>query len=162
MIAASTLALSQRVVEKLTASGKLLGLAESCTGGLIGACLTAIPGSSRILALGHIVYSNASKTQFLSVRPNTIAEFGAVSEAVAQEMVQGLLTLNPTLDIGLSVTGIAGPSGGSKEKPVGTVYIGYQCRGMDAKIFAYHFLGDRAAIRAASVESALEILINQP
>ena len=115
--------LSAELVETGRARGKTLATAESCTGGLIGAAITSAPGSSSVFYGGIIAYHNAVKTGQLGVSPETIKTHGAVSQAVSEEMAAGCRArLN--VDIAVSVTGVAGPSGGSAEKPVGTVWIG--------------------------------------
>ena len=120
---AEIFSLSKNLVETARAQNKTLATAESCTGGLIGAAITATPGSSSVFYGGIIAYHNDVKISHLSVAPNSIETDGAVSEALAIQMAKGCRErLN--VDIAISVTGIAGPSGGSPEKPIGTVWIG--------------------------------------
>ena len=127
---------------------------ESCTGGMIGAVMTDRAGSSSIYAGGFITYSNELKTRLLGVPEPILDQYGAVSAAVAQAMVDGALA-NSGADIGVSVTGIAGPDGGSAEKPVGLVYIGCGVHGRPANVVKHHFTGDRASIRRQTVQAAL-------
>ncbi len=115
--------LHEAILRKLQSRGKTLSLAESCTGGYISHQLTTVPGSSATLMAGIVAYSNTAKINFLGVKAETIAQFGAVSQEVARQMVTGLLERTGT-DFGISVTGIAGPDGGTEDKPVGTVWIG--------------------------------------
>lgn len=134
-----------------------LATAESCTGGLIAAVLTTIAGSSDVLERGFVTYSNAAKIELLGVPAELIRERGAVSEPVAQCMAQGALA-HSHADIAVSVTGVAGPGGGSAEKPVGLVCIGLAQR--NGPTFSQHhvFPGDRTAIRAAAVEQAFVLI----
>lgn len=131
--------------------------AESCTGGLIGAALTDIPGSSAWYRGGVISYANDAKIRLLGVSAAILAARGAVSEEVALAMARGACEALGA-DIGLASTGIAGPDGGSPAKPVGTVWLGWAWRGgVQAKVF--HFSGDRAAVRAQAVQAALSGLL---
>lgn len=132
--------------------------AESCTGGLIAAAMTDRSGSSAVYERGYITYSNESKIEELGVKSETIECHGAVSEQTAAEMAQGALK-NSHADIALSVTGIAGPNGGTDEKPVGLVYIGIAQTNKDPAVMKNIFDGDRTSIRQATVEKALELLI---
>jgi len=133
--------------------------AESCTGGLVAGAITAIPGASEVLACGFVTYSNAAKTALLGVPAGVISAVGAVSEAVARRMAAGA-RLRADADFAISVTGIAGPGGGSAAKPVGTVWFGLASR--DGKVLTRHkvFTGDRDQIRAASVIFGLELLLS--
>ena len=131
--------------------------AESCTGGMIAAACTDLAGSSAWFERGFITYSNAAKTELLGVDAALIAEHGAVSEQVARAMAQGAI-LRSNAQVAVAVTGIAGPSGGSKDKPVGTVWFGWSVAGevtSECRVFA----GDRAAVRAATVDYALQNLL---
>lgn len=149
--------LSCNVIEKL--AGKTLVTAESCTGGGIGAALTAIPGSSAVYKGGIICYTNWVKQNILGVGESTLAEFGAVSEAVALQMAKGARNVLQA-DIALSVTGLAGPSGDEYGNPVGTVFIGY-CD--EQKVYAkkFCFAGDREAVRTQAINAALKIVLNE-
>jgi nicotinamide-nucleotide amidase len=132
--------------------------AESCTGGLVGACLTAIPGSSQVVDCGFITYSNESKTRLLGVPRDAVADHGAVSDIVAAAMAEGALAQSEA-DVAIAVTGIAGPDGGSKEKPVGLVYLALAHTDRDAMVKRYVFAGTRTDIRRATVAAALELLL---
>lgn len=125
--------LEEVVVREMTARGLTLATAESCTGGLIADRITDVPGASAVLSHGYITYANAAKTSLLSVREDSLARHGAVSEEVCREMVEGALSQSGA-DIAVAVTGIAGPDGGSDEKPVGTVYIGIAQKGKDTRV----------------------------
>jgi nicotinamide-nucleotide amidase len=127
--------LSQAILQKLDSLSKTLSLAESCTGGFISREITSIPGSSRSYLGGVVPYSNSLKTKLLGVKPSTLEQFGAVSEETVREMVSGLI-LHLGSDFGLATSGIAGPDGGTPEKPVGTVWIAW---GSTEKIEAKKF-----------------------
>lgn len=135
-----------------------LATAESCTGGLIAGAITAIAGSSAVLDRGFVTYSNAAKTEMLGVPAALIRDVGAVSQAVAQHMAAGAKQ-QAQVGIAVSVTGIAGPDGGSAEKPVGTVWFGLANRHGEVTTHHMLFPGDRDAIRAASVDYALTLLL---
>jgi nicotinamide-nucleotide amidase len=138
------------------ARGLTLASAESCTGGMVGAALTDVAGSSDVYERGVITYSNAAKTALLGVRPETLDAFGAVSEEVAREMAEGLLARAP-VDIAVSVTGIAGP-GGSEHKPEGRVCFGLATKaGCRAETVDFGALG-RDAVRIAARDRALELI----
>jgi nicotinamide-nucleotide amidase len=130
--------------------------AESCTGGMIAAAITDIAGSSDVFDRGFVTYSNEAKSQ-LGVPADLIAQHGAVSVHVAREMAAGALK-HSKADVAVAVTGIAGPGGGSDAKPVGLVYLAVARRGADPAIERHQFHGDRAEIREATVERALEML----
>jgi nicotinamide-nucleotide amidase len=132
--------------------------AESCTGGGLAQAITEISGSSTWFDRGFITYSNRSKVQMLQVKQQSLDEYGAVSQQVAIEMVDGAL-LNTVADLAVSVTGIAGPGGGSEQKPVGTVYIASKIRGKKGVCELKHFLGDRAQVRKQAIQSALVLCI---
>lgn len=145
----------EKVVGSLLSTGKLtLSVAESCTGGLIGQRLTRIPGSSDYFERGLITYSNRSKVELLNVSEETLTTWGAVSAEVAEQMAHGVREKSRT-DVGLSVTGIAGPTGGTPEKPVGTVYIGLA---VPENIIAHRFLfrGAREMIQKMAAQTALD------
>jgi len=135
----------------------MLATAESCTGGLVAAALTAIAGSSDVFERGFVTYSNAAKETLLGVPAALIATDGAVSEKVAREMAAGAIR-NSAADLAVSVTGVAGPGGGSPEKPVGLVWIGAARRAGEVRAERHFFSGDRTAVRAASVAAALALL----
>jgi nicotinamide-nucleotide amidase len=136
----------------------MLATAESCTGGLIAAILTEVPGSSDVFERGFVTYSNAAKTALLGVLPELLAECGAVSEEVARAMAMGAISLSPA-SIAVAVTGVAGPGGGSEAKPVGLVYIFAAKRGGKASHCELR-LGDigRSQIRRASVDAAFDLI----
>ena len=148
--------LLQVIAGMLTACGKTLAVAESCTGGLLAKKITDLPGSSDWFAAGVVSYSNDSKTALLGVPEALIASHGAVSEEVAESMAQGVRK-NCNADYALAITGIAGPTGGNKEKPVGTVYIA-SAFGESPQASRFNFYGDREQIRHRSVVKACEIL----
>lgn len=136
----------------------MLATAESCTGGLIAATCTDLAGSSAWLERGFVTYSNAAKTDMLGVPPELIATHGAVSEPVARAMASGALQ-HSHAQVALSVTGIAGPSGGSPDKPVGTVWFGWATPG-GVWSEVQRFDGDRATVRAATAQHSLQRLVN--
>jgi nicotinamide-nucleotide amidase len=138
--------------------GLTLASAESCTGGLVAGLITSIPGSSDAFERGFVTYSNAAKAECLGVDSGLLLRFGAVSAEVAAAMAEGLLRNSPA-DVAISITGIAGPAGGSAAKPVGLVYFGLARRGGDAATLEKRF-GDRgrAEVRAAAVEVAVDLL----
>jgi len=134
----------------------MMAAAESCTGGLISAACTELAGSSVWFERGFVTYSNAAKTELLGVDDALIAAHGAVSEAVARAMVQGAIG-HSRAQVAVAVTGVAGPTGGSMGKPVGTVWFGLMVDGRLSSELK-HFDGDRAAVRAATVRHALQRL----
>jgi nicotinamide-nucleotide amidase len=135
----------------------MLATAESCTGGLIAAALTAIAGSSDVVDRAFVTYSNDAKTQMIAVPMSLIDAYGAVSEEVARAMAEGALARSRAA-IAVSVTGVAGPSGGSVEKPVGLVCFGLARTAKPAFSERHVFPGDRTAIRAASVDHAFKMI----
>jgi nicotinamide-nucleotide amidase len=137
--------------------GWMLATAESCTGGLIAAACTDLPGSSDWFERGFVTYSNEAKSELLGVGADAIARHGAVSEAVVRAMAQGAVD-HSRAQVGVAVTGIAGPGGASPNKPVGTVWFGFLVGGQLASEVR-RFDGDRAAVRAATVRHALEQLV---
>jgi nicotinamide-nucleotide amidase len=147
--------LAMDLVRKLSAAGQTVATAESCTGGGIAEALTAVPGSSACFGFGVVSYSNAAKESLLGVGADTLREHGAVSEAVVREMAAGALELSGA-DLAVAVSGVAGPGGGTAEKPVGTVWFAWALRGRATEAAVHHLAGDRAAIRAACVRLALE------
>ena len=146
--------LARKLGERLKAKGALLVSAESCTGGWAAQAVTAIAGSSEWFERGFVTYSNAAKEEMLGVRHETLARHGAVSEETAREMVLGALE-HSRGTISLAITGIAGPTGGSAAKPVGTVCFAWARKGHAAIAETRHFSGDRDAVRRQSVEHAL-------
>ncbi len=137
--------------------GWMLATAESCTGGMIAAACTDLAGSSAWFERGFVTYSNESKTELLGVDASLIAEHGAVSEEVARAMAQGAVS-HSRAQVAVAVTGVAGPTGGSPAKPVGTVWFGFQINGQLTSEVR-HFGGDRAAVRQATLQHALQRLL---
>jgi nicotinamide-nucleotide amidase len=139
----------------LKARGWMLATAESCTGGWIGQCVTMVPGSSEWFDRGFITYTNAAKAEMLGVRKETLQAHGAVSEQTVREMAHGALERSRS-DVAVAVSGVAGPGGGSAEKPVGTVCIGWAVRDATSCVTTLWLEGDRDAVRRQSVVAALE------
>lgn len=149
----STDALCGRLAGALRDKGWMLAVAESCTGGLLAAACTELPGSSDWFERGFVTYSNEAKTESLGVDPALVRQHGAVSEPVARAMAFGAVR-HSRAQVAVAVTGIAGPTGGSAGKPVGTVWFGYMVQGQLTSE-TRRFDGDRAAVRAATVDHAL-------
>lgn len=149
-------AVVERVGDRLIARGERLVLAESCTGGMVTARVTDRPGASRFLVAGLVAYSNEAKESLLGVRQETLIAHGAVSEAVALEMLDGARRRTGA-EAAIAVTGIAGPDGGTPEKPVGTVWIG-AALGAETRARLFRFDGDRAEVREAATDAALGLL----
>jgi nicotinamide-nucleotide amidase len=146
------------LLDKLKAAGLMVATAESCTGGMIVAALTDIAGSSAVVDRGFVTYSNEAKTEMLGVPANLIATHGAVSEPVALAMAEGALG-HSNADIAVSVTGVAGPDGGSEAKPVGTVHFGCSRKGHSTVHSHRLFDGmSRAEVRKASVTHAFKLI----
>ncbi len=142
------------LVELLRKKNKTLATAESCTGGLIGGAITSVPGASEVYGFGFITYANEAKERILGVRHETLAAHGAVSPETAAEMAAGARKAGGA-DIAVAVTGIAGPGGGTPEKPVGLVYVGVASeRGV--RTVKLNLSGDRDAVRRRTVERALD------
>ena len=157
-MSAETQALARTVLALCEARGIMLATAESCTGGMIAAALTDIAGSSTVVDRGFVTYSNESKQDMLGVKAETLARFGAVSAETAREMAEGALA-HSRAGIAVSVTGIAGPGGGSAEKPVGLVWFGLAQAGQpvhsEHRVFKN---ADRAEVRQAACRHALQML----
>ena len=149
--------LAKELLKILGQQGRKLAVAESCTGGLLAAAITDIPGSSAIFERGFVTYSNQAKIDSLGVRPETITAFGAVSTETAAEMARGVQTVAQT-ELALAITGIAGPSV-SENKIVGLVYIAF-ADSLSCTVTENYFTGDRSSIRYASVCKALEIMLD--
>lgn len=147
-------ALAEKLGARLKARKQKLVTAESCTGGWAAQAVTAVAGSSNWFERGFVTYSNAAKEEMLGVRHATLEKHGAVSEQTAREMALGALK-HSRGTIALAITGIAGPSGGSAAKPVGTVCFAWARKGHDASAETRHFSGGRDAVRRQSVEHAL-------
>ena len=152
--------LAERLGALLLERGECLAAAESCTGGWLAQSVTAIAGSSAWFDRGFVTYSNAAKVDMLGVPESTLERHGAVSEAVARAMAQGVLA-HSRADWSVAITGIAGPSGGSPEKPVGTVCFAWGRKDGGCEAQTCHFSGDRAAVREQSVCYALNGLIER-
>ena len=148
--------MEEKIVELMKKNGLTLGAAESCSGGMLSAKLIGVPGISEVYRAGLVTYSNEAKHNLLGVSNATLEQFGAVSEETAREMVAGTLKATES-DYAVAITGIAGPGGGSKEKPVGLVYIA--CGNANTITVSRNlFDGDREAVRQASCVRALEML----
>ena len=145
--------INQAVAAFLIDKSLMLSTAESCTGGLIAAACTDLAGSSAWFERGFVTYSNAAKTELLGVPAELIASHGAVSEPVVRAMAAGAVA-HSHAHVAVAVTGVAGPTGGSPDKPVGTVWLGWNVGG-HITTECCHFAGDRAAVRAATVQRAL-------
>ena len=150
--------LSENLAKLLLQQEKCVAVAESCTGGWLAKCLTDIAGSSVWFERGFVSYSNASKQDMLGVSADTLAQQGAVSEAVVREMARGVLARTPA-DYAVAISGIAGPGGGTPDKPVGTVCFAWAARDGFNSVATCRFAGDREAVRLQSVRHALEQLI---
>ncbi len=152
--------LANRVIQANIAANRLVAVAESCTGGMVSAALTGIAGSSAVVDRGFVTYSNEAKSEMLGVDPHIIAANGAVSEIVAREMAVGALQ-HSRADIAVSITGIAGPGGGSEEKPVGTVMFGRAMKRQTPESWHKAFGAElsRADIRDQAALFALELLL---
>jgi nicotinamide-nucleotide amidase len=148
----------ETLARSLKARGWMLAAAESCTGGLIAAACTALAGSSDWFERGFVTYSNAAKTELLGVSAALIERHGAVSAEVASAMAEGALARSRA-QIAVAVTGIAGPSGGTPAKPVGTVWLAVAAAGQSAQVWHLQLQGDRASVRAQTVDRALQALI---
>jgi nicotinamide-nucleotide amidase len=156
----NTLTLAQAALDACRARGWRLATAESCTGGLVAAALTAIAGSSDVVERGFVTYSNEAKSELLGVPPEVIAAHGAVSAETAAAMAEGALTRAP-VDLAVSIAGVAGPGGGSPEKPVGLIHCGLARRGKSPRTERRVFPGDRAAVRDAALRLALDLLADE-
>ncbi|NLK00455.1 MAG: CinA family protein [Clostridia bacterium] len=154
-----TFKITKDIGEILIKGKKSIALAESCTGGLIASLITDVPGSSKYFGYGIISYSNEAKTKLLGVKKDTLRDYGAVSKETAQEMALGVRKISSS-DYGLSVTGIAGPGGGSSDKPIGLVYVGFSsnkgesCQRLDLE-------GNRQEIRLKTADLALNYLLEK-
>ena len=146
--------LSAELGELLTEKNLLFTSAESCTGGWVGQSVTGVPGSSKWYGTGFITYSNTAKTKVLGVKKETLRNYGAVSEEVVCEMVEGADSLSNS-QLGVAISGIAGPGGGTKERPVGTVCIAWLREGEEVHSTTELFSGNRNEVRYATVECAL-------
>ena len=149
----------QNLASNLSTQNLKVTCAESCTGGLLAANLTRLPGSSAWFDMGFVTYSNEAKQQMLNVNPTTLAHYGAVSEEVVREMALGAL-ISSKADYALSISGIAGPAGGSEDKPIGLVWFGLASK---KRIWAESktFNGDRDQVHAQAVQHAVQLLLSK-
>lgn len=160
MFPADITTLAEAVVAAARRAGLMVTTAESCTGGLVAGAITAVPGSSEALERGFVTYSNAAKATMLGVAPDLIDIHGAVSEPVARAMAMGAVAMSDA-EVSVAITGVAGPGGGSEDKPVGLVH--FAASGPQGTIHQARQFGDigRGAVRAASVRVALEMLLER-
>lgn len=150
--------LTQQIGQLLKSKNLMLATAESCTGGEVAQIITSVPGSSGWFERGFVTYSNAAKTEMLGVKPTTITNYGAVSEQTAREMAEGALH-HSHADVSLAITGIAGPGGGTVDKPVGTVWLAWAGKKFPTETECKFFSGDRLAVRDAAAQFGLQRLI---
>jgi nicotinamide-nucleotide amidase len=151
--------LARRVGETLAQRKLMLATAESCTGGWVAQVVTAVPGSSQWFDRGFVTYSNASKQEMLGVSAETLERFGAVSVETAKEMAEGALNRSHA-QITLAISGVAGPGGGTAQKPVGTVCFAWAAAGRTVVTHTAHFIGDRTAVRWQAVTQALQGILD--
>lgn len=150
---------AEQLVQELRQRSRWIATAESCSGGLLAAAITDVSGSSEVFGYGLVTYSNQAKTELLQVPQRLLQEHGAVSKETAAAMTEGLLRLSGA-DLALSTTGIAGPTGGSTEKPVGLVYI--SCASPRGSVVEKHnFAGSREQVRQQTVQAALQLALHQ-
>lgn len=150
------MSVEEKIVTLLESKGYHITTAESCTGGLLAGRLLDVAGASTVFNEGYITYANEAKERLVGVSHDTLSQYGAVSHQTAAEMALGACNVSGA-EVALSTTGIAGPGGGSKEKPVGLIYIGCAVKG-DVKVKECRFDGDRTANRKGAVEEALQFL----
>ena len=149
----------KKIIKLLVKKKLKISFAESCTGGLLSSAITSVNGSSKVFTLGLVVYSDKSKVNILKISKNIIKRYGAVSEQICLAMVQNLSKISKT-NISLSITGIAGPNGGTKKKPVGLVYVGIK-RGNKIKVKKYLFKNKgRAYIQKSAVNKSLGLILS--
>lgn len=148
--------LEEEVVTLLTERGLTMTTAESCTGGMIASRIVNVPGVSAVFKAGFVTYANEAKSRLIGVKEETLLTYGAVSRQTAGEMAKGAAAAAEA-DVSVSVTGIAGPDGGTKEKPVGLVYIGCFVQGV-LTVEEYHFHGSRRENRESAAEAALQLV----
>jgi nicotinamide-nucleotide amidase len=160
MFSSKLIDLAEDVISSCQNNNLQLATAESCTGGLIAGCLTAVSGASDVLHYGYVTYTNQAKINILGVSASILREHGAVSELVSRTMADGALKSGDA-NIAVSVTGIAGPSGGSDKKPVGLVHIAVARTDYETLHERHLFEGDRQAIRQQTIAAALELLLSQ-
>ena len=150
--------LARALLDSCTENRLMIATAESCTGGWVAKTLTDLPGSSAIFDRGFVTYSNEAKMELLNVPATTLDRWGAVSQQTVIAMTQGALR-HSRANLAVAISGIAGPGGGTEDKPVGSVWIAWQQRDRDPISLLHHFDGDRDAVRAQSVTTALEGLL---
>lgn len=148
----------EKLVELLLREQMTITTAESCTGGLLAGTLINVSGISAVYEEGYVTYANKSKQKLLGVKTETLDKYGAVSSQTAREMAEGAAK-EAGADVSIAVTGIAGPDGGTAEKPVGLVYIGCYVKGV-TEIIECHFRGDRYQVRSQTVERAMELALD--
>jgi nicotinamide-nucleotide amidase len=152
--------LTKNIISACKSNNLRLATAESCTGGLIAGCLTAVSGASDVLHHGYVTYANQAKINLLGIPASILGEHGSVSEPVSRAMAEGAIK-SEDANIAVSVTGIAGPGGGSHEKPVGLVHISVARTDYETLHERHVFDGDRNAVRLQTIEAALELLLRQ-
>ncbi len=150
---------AKKLVEALIKANMHISFCESCTGGMLSAALTEIPGSSAVFDMGFVTYANEAKNKLIGVNKALLDTYGAVSEEVAKAMAEGVVRVSGA-DIGVSITGIAGPDGGSEEKPVGLVYIG-MCFEGKVVVTKNNFSGSRQQIREKAMNIALSMALDE-
>ncbi len=160
MSSAWSSALSEQVLDACRRADLKVATAESCTGGMVAAALTDIAGSSDVVERGFVTYSNEAKAELLGVPKRALVRHGAVSEPVARAMAEGAVA-HSRADLAVGITGVAGPGGGTDEKPVGLVHFASARRGGETLAEHHVFEGDRAAVRQAAVRRALEMLLER-
>jgi nicotinamide-nucleotide amidase len=160
MFPEETLVKAQKLLEVCNEKGLRVSTVESCTGGLISGCLTAVPGSSNVVDRTFVTYTNEAKIEMVCVPALLLDEVGAVSEEVACAMAEGALN-NSNADVTGSVTGIAGPGGGTETKPVGLVHMAAARKGYETLHLQYIFEGDRNAVRLQSVNTVIDLMLRQ-
>jgi len=148
---------AERLLQNCREKGLTIAFAESCTGGLIGGLLTSVSGASDVVLRGFVTYDNIAKKELLNVPQELLDQLGAVCEPVARKMVEGVIN-HSAADLAVSVTGIAGPGGGSAQKPVGLVHFGCLRRGMETVHAREVFKGSRQEVRLQAVEKAIDLL----
>ena len=151
--------LSARVGKVLKERGLMLATAESCTGGWVSQVVTSVPGSSDWFDRGFVTYSNASKQEMLGVKVETLNKHGAVSAEVVREMAQGALE-HSSAQVSVAISGVAGPKGGTPNRPIGTVWLAWVMRGQEPRCRSTHFAGDRDMVRQQAVMAALQGIID--
>jgi nicotinamide-nucleotide amidase len=151
--------LAARVGDALKRHQYVLTTAESCTGGWVAQMVTSIPGSSEWFDRGYVTYSNRAKDEMLGVSPELVEAEGAVSDAVVRAMAEGALERSGA-DVAVAISGIAGPEGGTPQKPVGTIWMGWAARGCETRTRSSHYAGDREMVRRQAVMAALQGILD--